>query len=303
MTSNFHSVWMYSLCNHPWFTYLFLLLLLFGLLLCSTACDSFWVASNFLFLQTLLAGTSLTTDVSVREQSCPTLCGPVDRSPPGSSVHGIFQARILEWLPVPAVPNEGIEPASLALSALAGGFFTTPKVSEIAPRCPPLFLLPMHETGWMHKMDAESRCRNPCIKWGGTPAICFIDLNYAGRAWCKRGPLTGEIGSVRDWRAESDSQQENWVSARATARKWILPTPAPLDSSLGRSWAEEPTKRCLTLDPQKLWDNNFVFCVVLSGCVCGDLLCSCRRLVPWLLNTFSLGGRVPGAQRYARWHF
>ena len=30
-------------------------------------------------------------------QSCPTLSDPVDRSPPGSSVHGIFQARVLEW--------------------------------------------------------------------------------------------------------------------------------------------------------------------------------------------------------------
>ena len=30
-------------------------------------------------------------------QSCPTLCDPRDGSPPGSSVHGIFQARVLEW--------------------------------------------------------------------------------------------------------------------------------------------------------------------------------------------------------------
>ena len=30
-------------------------------------------------------------------QSCPTLCDPMDCSPPGSSVHGILQARILEW--------------------------------------------------------------------------------------------------------------------------------------------------------------------------------------------------------------
>ena len=30
-------------------------------------------------------------------QSCLTLCDPIDGSPPGSSVHGIFQARILEW--------------------------------------------------------------------------------------------------------------------------------------------------------------------------------------------------------------
>ena len=30
-------------------------------------------------------------------QSCPTLCDPVDCSLPGSSIHGIFQARVLEW--------------------------------------------------------------------------------------------------------------------------------------------------------------------------------------------------------------
>ena len=30
-------------------------------------------------------------------QSCPTLCDPMDCSPPGSSVHGIFQPRVLEW--------------------------------------------------------------------------------------------------------------------------------------------------------------------------------------------------------------
>ena len=31
-------------------------------------------------------------------QSCPTLCNSMDCSPPGSSVHGILQARILEWV-------------------------------------------------------------------------------------------------------------------------------------------------------------------------------------------------------------
>ena len=34
-------------------------------------------------------------------QSCPTLCDPIDCSLPGFSVHGIFQARILEWVPIP----------------------------------------------------------------------------------------------------------------------------------------------------------------------------------------------------------
>ena len=33
-------------------------------------------------------------------QSCPTLHDPMDCSPPGSSVHGIFQARVLEWVAI-----------------------------------------------------------------------------------------------------------------------------------------------------------------------------------------------------------
>ena len=35
-------------------------------------------------------------------QSCLTLCDPKDCSPPGSSVHGIFQARLLEWVAMPS---------------------------------------------------------------------------------------------------------------------------------------------------------------------------------------------------------
>ena len=45
--------------------------------------------------------------------SCPTLCDPVDCSPPGSSVHGILQARALEWVAMPSsrdLPDPGIEP-------------------------------------------------------------------------------------------------------------------------------------------------------------------------------------------------
>ena len=33
-------------------------------------------------------------------QSCPTLCNPMDCIPPGSSVLGIFQARVLEWVAI-----------------------------------------------------------------------------------------------------------------------------------------------------------------------------------------------------------
>ena len=48
----------------------------------------------------------------------------MDYSPPGSSVHGILQAGILEWVPG-APPNSGTEPMSLKSLKLAGGFFIT----------------------------------------------------------------------------------------------------------------------------------------------------------------------------------
>ena len=53
-------------------------------------------------------------------QSCPTLCNRMDCSPPGSSVHGISQTRILGGLPFPSpgdLPDPGIEPGSPALQA------------------------------------------------------------------------------------------------------------------------------------------------------------------------------------------
>ena len=56
-------------------------------------------------------------------QSCQTLCYPMDCSPPGSSVRGILQARILEWVAIPfsrASPRPG---DWTQVSWIAGGFF------------------------------------------------------------------------------------------------------------------------------------------------------------------------------------
>ena len=60
-------------------------------------------------------------------QSCLTLCNPMECSPPVSSVHGILQARILEWVAIPFLgwedeifptsPNHGTEPRSPKLKA------------------------------------------------------------------------------------------------------------------------------------------------------------------------------------------
>ena len=68
--------------------------------------------------------------------SCLTLCDPMDCSWPGSSVHGIFQARILEWVAI-SYPRDlsdpWIKPSSLVPPASASRFFTTAPPGKPSP--------------------------------------------------------------------------------------------------------------------------------------------------------------------------
>ena len=75
-------------------------------------CISFWWLLNVSLLLCLIA------------QSSPTLCDPMHCSPPGFSVHGILQARILEWVAMPSSRGSSqwrIEPRSPLLQEF---FFT-----------------------------------------------------------------------------------------------------------------------------------------------------------------------------------
>ena len=60
-------------------------------------------------------------------QLCLTLCDPMDCRPPGSSVHGILQARVLEWVAMP-FSRGSFQPRDQThvscVSCFAGGFFT-----------------------------------------------------------------------------------------------------------------------------------------------------------------------------------
>ena len=57
-------------------------------------------------------------------QSCPTLCDPVDCSLPGSSVHGILQARILEWVAISFSRGSSQPRDQSQVSRIAGRCFT-----------------------------------------------------------------------------------------------------------------------------------------------------------------------------------
>ena len=86
----------------------------------------------------LLTGNNSSYSIYVCEhakslQACPTLCDPMDCSLPGSWVHGILHARILEWVAMPPpgdLPDPGIKPVSLMSHALAGRFFHSSAIWE-----------------------------------------------------------------------------------------------------------------------------------------------------------------------------
>ena len=67
----------------------------------------------------------VTVPVCLITQSCLILCDPVDCSPPGSSVHGMLQARILGWVAISSKgssqPRDGT--CVSCVSCTAGGFF------------------------------------------------------------------------------------------------------------------------------------------------------------------------------------
>ena len=58
-------------------------------------------------------------------QSCLTLCNPMDCSPAGSFVHGILQARTLEWVALSFSRGFSRPRDQTPLSSIAGGFFTS----------------------------------------------------------------------------------------------------------------------------------------------------------------------------------
>ena len=83
-----------------------------------TSPSNYWTVNYLLFLFPMCTHAKLL-------QSCPTLCNSMDYSLPGSSVHGIFQARILEWIAISFSRGSSWPRDLTQVSCLASGFFTT----------------------------------------------------------------------------------------------------------------------------------------------------------------------------------
>ena len=69
-------------------------------------------------------------------QSCPNLCGHMECSLPGSFAHGLLQARILEWVPMPFSRRSSQPRDQSQVSHIAGRFFTVWATRECSMRYP-----------------------------------------------------------------------------------------------------------------------------------------------------------------------
>ena len=68
-------------------------------------------------------------------QSCPTLCDPMDCSPPVSSAHGIFQARMLEWVAISFSRGSSRPRDQIQVSCTAGRFLPTELQGKLLIYC------------------------------------------------------------------------------------------------------------------------------------------------------------------------
>ena len=75
-------------------------------------------------------------------QSCPTLCNPMDYSLPGSSVHGIFQARVLEWVAISFSRVSSWPKDQIQVSRIAGRRFNLWATREAKVYLNTSYLLP-----------------------------------------------------------------------------------------------------------------------------------------------------------------
>jgi len=105
-------------------------------------------------------------------QSCLTLCDPLNYSPPGPSVHGILQARILEWVAIPFSRETSQPRDGTWVSHVAGRFFTLCDTREAPVVCityvifrypinvlKPCCLIWTSPSAWHDLAESEHRCR------------------------------------------------------------------------------------------------------------------------------------------------
>ena len=138
-----------------------------------------WVTHSFTFIN-----KSVTQQV-MKNKNLKSKFGrfydPMDCSPPGLSVHGILQARILEWVAIPSSRGSSQPRDWTQVSHIAGGFFTIWATKEI-------------QESWSgYHVPSPGHLPNPGFK-PGSPAFCIVGRFFI--SWATReAPIEAKIFS------------------------------------------------------------------------------------------------------------
>ena len=103
-------------------------------------------------------------------QSCPTLCDPVDCSLPSSSVYGIFQARILEWIAISFSRGSSWPRDRTWVAHVGGRRFNLWATREASNK------------GWKSKLLLICGLQNGCV-WAGLKATLILYISIRALGW------------------------------------------------------------------------------------------------------------------------
>ena len=92
-------------------------------------------------------------------QLCLTLCDPMNCNAPSCSVHGIIQARTLEWVDIPFSRRSSWPRDWTQVSCIVGGFFTIWATRE-AQLCLIFLKIPKHLSKWLYHLHLPQECMN-----------------------------------------------------------------------------------------------------------------------------------------------
>ena len=124
----------------------------------------------------------LPSEVSEVAQSCLTLCNPIDCSLPGSSVHRIFQARILEWVAISFSRGSSLPRDRTLVSCIVGRRFTVWATFCWLTRL--LRILPKASRKEIQGGDGENSIFHPKVTKQWTQA-CFSEASSHSSPQCK----------------------------------------------------------------------------------------------------------------------
>ena len=107
-------------------------------------------------------------------QSCPALCDPTDCSRPGSSVSGILQARILEWVAISSSRGSSWPRIQACVSCITGGFFITKSPGK-----------PLENSSYDNNMELIAKWSYILAKRAPDPSglTLFLLLIHVRRGW------------------------------------------------------------------------------------------------------------------------